>query len=229
MSRKILILAAHPDDPIITMGGTVRKLVKDGNEVNVFAFGNGDEAYSTPGGSAEAVRKYAAASVKAYEILGCHLETLSLPDFEVFQTRELYHECIRAIRKYKPDSIFAHYWGEYFQHTGMATISRDAWNQAQWTCSGDLGEAWTCPKYYHFHGRDGVSEVTHVVDVTDTLEDGLEAIKHFQFDFGAEHEIENFMKVKAEFAGAKIGVKYGEMFQQCFYYPEKITDSENMF
>lgn len=229
MRKRVLILAAHPDDPVSAMGGTVRKLVKEGNEVNVFAFGNGDEAYSMPGGSAEAVRKFADGTARAYEILGCHLETLSLPDFEVFQTRILYQECIRAVRKYRPNVIFAHYWAEYFQHHGMATISRDAWNQAGWTCSGDLGEAWFCPKYYHFYGRDGVGQTTHIIDVSDTLDDALEAIRQFQFDFGEDHEIENFMKIKAQYAGAKISVKYAEMFQQSFYFPEKITNVKDVF
>lgn len=33
--NKILVIAAHPDDEVLGMGGTIAKLTKDGNEVNV--------------------------------------------------------------------------------------------------------------------------------------------------------------------------------------------------
>ncbi len=227
--KKVLVLAAHPDDAVSTMGGTIRNFVKAGHQVTVFAFGNGDEDYREPGGREEAIRRYKANALKSYSILEATLDCLWLPDFEVFQTRELYQACIGAIRKYQPDIVFAHYWGEYFQHTGMATISRDAWNQAQWACSADLGKPWAPAKYYHFCGRDGLGQTTHVVDITDSFEEKLEAVKAFSFEFGEAYELDNSLRIENAYVGNKIGVKYAEAFQRSFYFPEKVLDSEALF
>ena len=42
--KRVLILAAHLDDSVLAMGGSIRKLVKFGAQVSVFCFGNGDAA-----------------------------------------------------------------------------------------------------------------------------------------------------------------------------------------
>ena len=47
--KSVLVLAAHLDDSIIAVGGTIRKFVNSGYEVNVICFGNGVEAYTAPG------------------------------------------------------------------------------------------------------------------------------------------------------------------------------------
>lgn len=227
--KRILVLSAHPDDAVSTMGGTIRNFVRNGDEVTVFAFGNGDEDYQEPGGSEEAVRRYKAHALKAYELLGATLDCLWLPDFEDFQTRELYRECIRAIRKYRPDIVFAHYWGEYFQHHGMATISRDAWNQAQWACSADLGKPWAPAKYYHFCGKDGLGETTHIVDISDTFEEKMRAVAAFSFEFGDAYKPDEALMIENAFVGSKIGVKYGEAFQRSFYFPEAVRNIETLF
>ena len=230
MNKKVLILSAHPDDAVTCMGGTICKLIAEGNSVSVFAFGNGDEDYDEPGGSEAAVVRYKENTAKAYDILGCSLECLWLPDFEDFQTRELYRECIKAIRKYQPDIVFAHWWAEYFQHTTMATISRDAWNQSRWFCSGDLGKPWTPAKYYHFSGADGVREITHIVDITPYIERKLAAHRAFAFRFFDKEndDAENVRKRNA-YEGSLIGVDYAETFQRSFYFPEAVTTSETLF
>jgi LmbE family N-acetylglucosaminyl deacetylase len=230
MGKKVLILSAHPDDAVTCMGGTICKLQAEGHSVSVFAFGNGDEDYAEPGGSAEAVRRYRENTEKAYAILGCQLECLWLPDFADFQTRELYRECIRAIRKYQPDIVFAHWWAEYFQHTTMATISRDAWNQARWLCSGDLGAPWKPAKYYHFSGADGVGQITHIVDISPYIERKLDAHRAFAFRFFDKDndDAENVRKRNA-YEGSLIGVDYAETFQRSFYFPEPVTDTTALF
>ena len=136
MAGKVLVLGAHLDDSVIAMGGVIRKLANAGCEVSVFCFGNGDEAYTKPGDSPKAVERFKRDAVRAHKILGvANFECYDVPDFGVNASREFYQQCIRAIRQYKPDIIFGHWWNEYVQHHDMATISRDAWNQAAWALS----------------------------------------------------------------------------------------------
>ncbi len=39
---KILVIAAHPDDEILGMGGTIRKYTNTGNTVKNYNYGNGN-------------------------------------------------------------------------------------------------------------------------------------------------------------------------------------------
>lgn len=41
---KILVVAAHPDDEVLGMGGTIAKLTKAGNEVNVLIVTDGSSS-----------------------------------------------------------------------------------------------------------------------------------------------------------------------------------------
>ena len=38
---KVLIIAAHPDDEVLGMGGTIKKLTKNGNDVKVIFLATG--------------------------------------------------------------------------------------------------------------------------------------------------------------------------------------------
>ncbi|MFB0559755.1 MAG: PIG-L deacetylase family protein [Candidatus Lokiarchaeia archaeon] len=42
---RIQVFAAHPDDGVIGMGGTITKLIREGHEVQVVIFTRGDEGY----------------------------------------------------------------------------------------------------------------------------------------------------------------------------------------
>lgn len=42
--NKVLVIAAHPDDEVLGMGGTIAKLTKVGNEVNVLIVTDGSSS-----------------------------------------------------------------------------------------------------------------------------------------------------------------------------------------
>ena len=229
--KKALVLGAHLDDSVIAMGGTIAKMVKAGIQVEVFCFGNGDEAYTYPGDSANAVKRFTRDAIKAHERLGvASFECYDVPDFGVDANREFYQQCIRVIRQHKPDVIFAHYWNEYFQHHGMATISRDAWNQAAWACSADFGvEPHRAKKYFHFEVNDPLPEPSHIVDITDTFEDKMAAWMCFEDAHDHLGELDNALEARARYHGSRAGFKYGEPFRQSFYLMENIKDIKEIF
>lgn len=227
--KKILILGAHLDDSVIAAGGVIAKLTKAGCQVDVFCLGNGDEGYTVSGGSAAAVACFKAEAVKAHEALGvASFECYDVPDFAVDRSREFYQQCIRAIRQHKPEIIFAHYWAEYFQHHGMATQSRDAWNQACWNCSADLGTPHRARKYFHFEVLDPLPEPTHYVDISDVFDLKMAAWGCF----GTAHDhlgsLADQLQARARYHGAKIGVQYAEAFRQNFYLPEAVLSVEDL-
>jgi LmbE family N-acetylglucosaminyl deacetylase len=231
MKKRILILGAHLDDSVLAMGGTIRKLVKSGCEVNVFCFGNGDEAYTVPGDSAKAVNRFKEGAEKAHALLGVHsLECFDVGDFEVGANASYYRQCIGAIRKYQPDVIFGHWPAEYFQHHEMAQMSIDAWNQARWNCTADFGHRpWTASRYFHFEVNDLLPQPSHLVDISDEFADKVEAMTAYDQNGGHLNGWLDEMEARARFHGSRIQVKYAEAFRQSFYLPTKVTDTTAFF
>ncbi|MFA6931608.1 MAG: PIG-L family deacetylase [Lentisphaeria bacterium] len=229
--HKILILGAHLDDSVIAMGGTIRKLVKSGCEVSVFCFGNGDEAYTVPGGSAEAVRRFKQAAEKAHAILGVKtLECVDVGDFEVGATAPFYRQCIGAIRKFQPEVIFGHFKAEYFQHHDMAQMSTDAWNQARWNCTADYGtQPWAAKRYFHFEVNDLLPQPSHLVDISDEFSLKMAATSAYDQEGGHLDDWSDEMEARARYYGSRIKVKYAEAFQQSFYLPLKVSDPAVFF
>ena len=228
--KSVLVLAAHLDDSIIAIGGTIRKLVNSGYEVNVICFGNGDEAFTVPGGRQAAIKKFKKEAKEAHDVMGVkHFECFDVPDFAVQQNREAYRQCIKSIRKYHPDIILGHYWAEYFQHHEMASQGRDAWWQSGWDCSGDLGKPWFAQKYYHFEVLHDLPEPSHYVDITETLDVKIAAWK--KFTTAEEHlgSLTEQLEARARHHGSKIGVKYAEALKQSFFIPRKVTKIEELF
>jgi len=229
MPERVLFIGAHLDDAAISSGGLIRKLANAGYEVSVVCFGNGDEAFVTPDGRAAAVERFGREAIEAHRILGvANFECYDVPDFGVSKNRDDYRQCIRAIRRFRPKVVFGHYWKEYFQHHDMASQSRDAWYQAAWECSGDLGAPWKPAHYYHFEVLQMLPEPTHLVDVSDTFDAELEALRAF----GSTQEhlggLARQLETRAAYYGAQIGVRYAEAFRQSFFLPEAVLNPEEI-
>ncbi len=227
--RSILVLAGHSDDSIIAVGGILSRFIKAGARVHVFCFGNGDEAFTEINGRAAAVEKDKAEGRAAHKSLGAaSFECAGLPDFGVQRNRETYRACIGAIRKYKPDIILAHYWREYFQHRDMARLACDAWWQAGWNCSADLGKPWQAQALFHFEVIHDLPEPTHIVDVTEVFPAKVRAWKKFKAAGDHLDRMVAQMEARARFHGSKIGVKYAEALRQSFFVPKKIDAIEEL-
>jgi len=228
--KSVLVLAGHSDDSIIAVGGVLRRFVIEGCHVHVFCFGNGDEAFTKISDQSGAVDKFMREAVAAHKSLGVKFfECFGLPDFGVQRNRETYRACIRAIQKYKPDIILGHYWREYFQHRDMSRLACDAWWQAGWNCSADLGRPWQARAMYHFEVLHDLSEPTHIVDVTKTFQDKVCAWKKFE---SAKDHLSSMviqMEARARYHGSKIGVKYAEALHQSFFIPESVVQVRELF
>ncbi len=223
--KNILVLAGHLDDSILAIGGIIKKFTSAGHHVAVVCFGNSDEAFSRVEDREECVRKFSVEAVSAHKVLGvddfiCH----GVPDFAVQANRETYRQCIRAIRRVKPDIIFGHYWREYFQHHAMATLACDSWYQAGWDCSADLGLPWQARALYHFEVIQPLPDPTHLVDVSDTFEFKIKAWAEFR---GAPDfmDASGKMEARARFYGSQIGVRYAEALKESGFMPKKIADA----
>lgn len=231
---KALVLCGHPDDGVIASGGTIRKIVNTGGTVDVVAFGNGDESYARIEEKDTVVETFKQEAEEAYELLGVdNFQCLDYSDFAIKEDKETYRLCIKAIRDFKPDVIFSHYWAEYFQHRAMARLACDSWWQARWNCAVQLGEPWTAKSLYHFEVLDLLPEPTHIIDISETFEVKMAALRCFHYLGSALYDeklgqASSQVEARARFHGSRIGTKYAEALKLSSYLPRAVRKIEEL-
>lgn len=110
--KRILVLAAHPDDEVLGCGGTLRGHVLAGDEVHVVILADG--AGSRPGGEAHKAARAASARAAA-GILGIrHVITHDLPDnrLDSVPLLDLVQIVERHVREVAPDMVYTHHGGD---------------------------------------------------------------------------------------------------------------------
>src|SRR3989344_3338736 len=104
---KILVVAAHPDDEILGVGGTILKHVKNGDQVSILVLGDGES-------SREAkvdIEKRENQAKRVIQALGAKEMILKkLPDnqFDSLPLLEIIKEVEAVIRQVKPEIIYTH-------------------------------------------------------------------------------------------------------------------------
>jgi len=218
---KVLVVGAHLDDSVYAVGGIISNVVNAGGQADVVCFGHSDEDYDDIALKDTAVERLVAQAEEAHRILGVNSFTcFHYPDYAVQENRDTYRLCIQSIRKHQPDIILAHYWAEYFQHRAMARLSCDAWWQAGWASSAELGEPWTARALYHFEVIHPLPEPTDIVDVSDTFDLKLQALGCFTSSYSFGEQVE----CRARYLGSLIGVRYAEALKQSSFVPRAVTD-----
>lgn len=115
--EKILVIAAHPDDELLGVGGTIRRLVDEGKEAHAVILAEGITSRSKKRDEADRnelleLRKDAK---KASEIVGySSIDFCGFPDNRMDEVDLL--DVIKVVSKYvelyKPDTIFTHHHGD---------------------------------------------------------------------------------------------------------------------
>lgn len=136
---KILVVAAHPDDELLGVGGTVRRLSDEGNEVYALIMAEGitsrsDKREDSDQSELDALKKD---SRKACETVGYKdVEFCGLPDnrMDSLDLLDVIKKLTPFIEKYSPEIIFTH-------HHGDLNIDHRITNEAVLTCTRPmLGE-----------------------------------------------------------------------------------------
>mgnify|MGYP001568779352 FL=1 len=122
----ILVLAAHPDDEVLGMGGTIKKFTKIGFKVKIIIFATGisarrssnyknTEDYDVDEKTILKMNKQIDSlkidARSASKILGVSdIEFLDFPDNEMdlVSNLEITKSIEKIIKKFKPDQVFTH-------------------------------------------------------------------------------------------------------------------------
>ena len=102
---KILVIVAHPDDEVLGMGGTIKKLSKK-NKIHLCVVTEGASAQYT---NKDMIKKRKESCIKAGKILG--ISTFDFLEFEDMKldsipSLEINQELEKIIKKHKPTSVY---------------------------------------------------------------------------------------------------------------------------
>lgn len=113
---KILVVAAHPDDEVYGMGGTIAKLADEGNEVHVLIVTDGSTTQYAGRPDLEQIlenkRQETSAAAQILGVKKVHYGFLpdmkldTLPHVEVNRVIE------QAVREIQPDVVYTHFYGD---------------------------------------------------------------------------------------------------------------------
>ncbi len=216
----LLVIAAHPDDAEISVGGTLARLVAAGARVGVLDITRGE--LGSRGTRADRDAEAAAATA----LLGLAWRgNLDQPDGRVEATVAAREELARHLRRLAPDVVLAHHEEDpHPDHVASGRLAREAWylSGLRRLAEQDGGAAARRPgrlARFMSHRR---FEPTLIVDITDVWPQKVAAVEAYGSQLRPEDpgddgrhflyraDILERMETKARAFGEAIGVRYGE-------------------
>ncbi len=210
-----LVVAAHPDDAELGMGGGILKMLAQGLKVGVLDLTSGEP---TPHGSLEirAAETQAATDVLKLSWRG----NLGLPNRSLEPTLAARKELASVIRLTRPRWLFAPFWVDaHPDHTAATELVDAARFWAKLSKTDMPGERFHPERIFNYYCVHLKMHATpaFVLDISEFWEQKIEAIGCFESQFvtGREQMDPSFLdqlKIEAAYWGKTIGVKYGEPY-----------------
>ncbi len=224
---KVLIFCAHADDEVIAVGGTLRKMADAGAGIRLVMFSGGAEGYTRAEDRDSIVETRHGETRRVCDILGIkEYVNLGLTDWSLTVENSTYHAVIHHIREFRPDLVLTHSRADYNDHIVVHDVTTEGWFHAGIPCAMDEGEPWEHVPLYEFEVLQPIAHPSHVVDITDTYEAKVEAMKCY----GSQHDLVGsvFQMIEGRSLerGQLIGVKYGEALSLSRYRPRMVRDVE---
>jgi N-acetylglucosamine malate deacetylase 1 len=236
MSKRILCLHAHPDDPEILAGGTLALLAAAGHKVLMVTMTSGDcgsDQHSAD--EISDIRRSEAARSAA--LIGADYFCLGFHDMVIFNDDASRRKVTAALRRHRPDIILTASPLDYHaDHEATSILVRDACFAASapnyGTASFDPSRALPAIPHLYFVDpvdgvdRDGRPQRPHfVVDVASVFDTKTRMLSQHESQrawLKRQHSMDDFleqMTIWCKQRGALAGIEYGEGFRHYTGHP----------
>ncbi len=215
MELDILVIAPHPDDAELGMGGAIAKMIDLGYAVGILDLTDGEP---TPHGSQE-IRALETAAATA--ILGVSWrENLGLKNRYLEASLEAREQLANVFRRVRPRWLFAPYWQDaHPDHIAATQLVEAARFWAKLTKSPLEGSPYHPQRifYYYCVHLKHVAQPAFVLDISAEWDRKKRSIEAYasQFTVGREQLTPSFhdrIRDEAAYWGKMIGTQYGEPF-----------------
>jgi len=212
---RVLVLAAHPDDEILGMGGTIAVHSDHGDEVRIVCVTDGSST-QYPGDDALRERKYDEARRAAAELGVSDYVHLALPDMrlDTLAHVDVNKPVEEQIRDFRPELVYTPHPDVNLDHRALfdsavvatrpvpgqvvrRVLTYAPTSSTEWT---PAGRNWFVPNWF--------------VDVGETIERKLAAFARYETERREypHPRSERALRAHAEFFGASCGCEYAEPF-----------------
>ncbi|MDR0220327.1 MAG: PIG-L family deacetylase [Lachnospiraceae bacterium] len=223
--KRVLVVAAHPDDEVLGCGGTVRKWSNSGAHVFALILAQGMAARGGEGGEAlqasiEALRTQAKAASALAGYKDITFENLPDNRLDSVDLLDIAQIVEHYIDKYRPQVVLTHHHGDLnidhrlcFQ--AVLTACRPQPGSAVrevYTFETPSATEWNFPYY-----KNGFS-ANYFVDISETLEAKLEAVACYTTEVRPSPHPRSLEALRAIASrwGSVAGLAYAEAFEQIY-------------
>lgn len=220
---KVLIIAAHPDDEVYGVGGTIIKHTKAGDEVYICMLTEGVTTqyrkYRDSIGLAKMVEQKRKETLNAVKILGVkEVFFFNLPDMKLdtLSHSEINQPIEECIAKLLPEVVYTHFWGDVNKDHRLVFESTMVAVRPGLTSPIKRVLIYETPSSSEWNAPILTNEFLPnvFVDISDVMDKKIEALKAYQSeirDFPHPRSIEA-VTIYAQKRGLTVGKKSAECF-----------------
>ena len=207
--KRILVVAAHPDDEILGCGGTIKKFIQSGCEVITVIVAKGRP-------SKQCINKFsrlANTQLGIKKVIFLNYPNLKL---ETYPLHTIVEKLSRLIDTYEPEVVLTHYHGDInrdhqitFQAALTAARPLPGKKPVEILCFETVASTeWGANKSDSFRPN-------FFVDITDTIDAKMKALRHYDVEMRPAPHPRSYegLRLLAGVRGMTIGVQYGEAFE----------------
>lgn len=222
MHKKILVVAAHPDDEILGCGGTIMRHVSTGDRVRVMILAEGltsRDAIRNVEDKAKELSQLHEAAAQAAQFMGVErVEIYDFPDnrMDGVQLLDVIKKVEIEIERFKPDTVYTH-------HAGDVNVDHQRAHEAVVTACRPLPGSvvreilfFETPSSTEWQTADSNKFFypNVFVDIEAFIERKLEALHFYESEMRAYPHSRSYeaIKILAQQRGYTIGHQYAEAF-----------------
>ncbi len=217
ITRKVLILAAHPDDEVLGCGGTIYNLTSQKIAVNICFFSNGVSSRPNFKKNEILLRKKAAQNVgKLLKISSLTFNDFPDNSFDKVNILEITKIIEKKIKIFKPDTIFTHFGNDLnidHQKISQATLAATRPQKNQIVKKVFFYEVPSSTEW-NFSKNKKLFNPNWFVDISGSLKIKIEALKIYGSEMRKYPHPRSYKAIEAlsRWRGATAGYKAAEAF-----------------
>lgn len=218
MNKKVLIVAAHPDDEVLGCFGTVANMIKNGYEACSLILGTGKTSRGPA--SEEELNALKAEAETANKIIGIEKVYFSdFPDnaFDSVPLLNIVKEVEKIVEIEKPEIIFTHHIGDMnvdhqITHKAVLTATRpmvDCRVESIYAMEIPSSSEWNC------FDRNTAFIPNCFFDISDSIDLKIKAMDCYKSELREYPHPRSLQHLRelAKVNGTKVGLEYSENFQ----------------